>query len=61
MLYLREHGGWDEVVLYLDHGVNYPRHRDIHSEAWLGAMFLDTALTPRSPRSRRTGLPNRSG
>jgi uncharacterized protein YndB with AHSA1/START domain len=30
-----------DLILYLDHGVSYPRHRDITSEAWLGAMFLD--------------------
>jgi uncharacterized protein YndB with AHSA1/START domain len=31
-----------DLMLYLDHGVSYPRHRDIHSDAWLGATFLDT-------------------
>ncbi|HYV60150.1 MAG TPA: SRPBCC domain-containing protein [Acidimicrobiia bacterium] len=30
-----------DLMLYLDHGVSFPRHRDIHSDAWLGAMFLD--------------------
>jgi uncharacterized protein YndB with AHSA1/START domain len=30
-----------DLVLYLDHGVSYPRHRDIASDAWLGAMFID--------------------
>jgi uncharacterized protein YndB with AHSA1/START domain len=31
-----------DLMLYLDHGVSYPRHRDITTDAWLGAMFLDT-------------------
>jgi uncharacterized protein YndB with AHSA1/START domain len=31
-----------DLMLYLDHGVSFPRHRDIQSEAWLGATFLDT-------------------
>jgi uncharacterized protein YndB with AHSA1/START domain len=31
-----------DLMLYLDQGVSYPRHRDIHSDAWLGALFLDT-------------------
>jgi uncharacterized protein YndB with AHSA1/START domain len=31
-----------DLILYLDHGVSYPRHRDITTEAWLGALFLDT-------------------
>ena len=31
-----------DLMLYLDYGVSFPRHRDIHSDAWLGAMFLDT-------------------
>src|SRR5260370_8292675 len=30
-----------DLILYLDHGVSYPRHRDITTEAWLGALFLD--------------------
>jgi len=30
-----------DLILYLDHGVSYPRHRDIHSDAWLGALFRD--------------------
>jgi uncharacterized protein YndB with AHSA1/START domain len=30
-----------DLTLYLDHGVSYPRHRDITSDAWLGALFLD--------------------
>lgn len=31
-----------DLMLYLDHGVSYPRHRDITSDAWLGAQFVDT-------------------
>jgi uncharacterized protein YndB with AHSA1/START domain len=31
-----------DLMLYLDHGVSYPRHRDMQSDAWLGAMFVDT-------------------
>jgi uncharacterized protein YndB with AHSA1/START domain len=31
-----------DLILYLEQGVSYPRHRDIQSDAWLGAMFLDT-------------------
>jgi uncharacterized protein YndB with AHSA1/START domain len=31
-----------DLMLYLDRGVSFPRHRDIHSDAWLGAMFLDS-------------------
>jgi uncharacterized protein YndB with AHSA1/START domain len=30
-----------DLILYLDHGISYPRHRDITTEAWLGALFLD--------------------
>lgn len=30
-----------DLILYLDHGVSYPRHRDITTEAWFGALFLD--------------------
>jgi uncharacterized protein YndB with AHSA1/START domain len=30
-----------DLMLYLDHGVSFPRHRDITTEAWLGALFLD--------------------
>ena len=30
-----------DLILYLDHGVSYPRHRDITTEAWVGALFLD--------------------
>jgi uncharacterized protein YndB with AHSA1/START domain len=30
-----------DLMLYLDHGVSYPRHRDITTDAWLGALFLD--------------------
>jgi uncharacterized protein YndB with AHSA1/START domain len=30
-----------DLVLYLDHGVSFPRHRDMASEAWLGATFVD--------------------
>jgi uncharacterized protein YndB with AHSA1/START domain len=30
-----------DLMLYLDHGVSYARHRDITTEAWLGALFLD--------------------
>jgi uncharacterized protein YndB with AHSA1/START domain len=32
---------YSDLILYLDHGVSYPRHRDITTEAWLGALFLD--------------------
>jgi uncharacterized protein YndB with AHSA1/START domain len=30
-----------DLVLYLEYGVSFPRHRDIHSSAWLGALFRD--------------------
>ncbi|HMF84083.1 MAG TPA: SRPBCC domain-containing protein [Acidimicrobiia bacterium] len=30
-----------DLMLYLDHGVSFPRHRDITTDAWLGALFLD--------------------
>jgi uncharacterized protein YndB with AHSA1/START domain len=30
-----------DLMLYLDHGVAYPRHRDITTDAWLGALFVD--------------------
>ena len=30
-----------DLILYLDHGISYPRHRDNTTEAWLGALFLD--------------------
>lgn len=30
-----------DLVLYLEHGVSFPRHRDMPSRAWLGAMFFD--------------------
>jgi uncharacterized protein YndB with AHSA1/START domain len=31
-----------DLILYLEHGVSFPRHRDIQTSGWLGAMFLDT-------------------
>jgi uncharacterized protein YndB with AHSA1/START domain len=30
-----------DLMLYLDHRVAYPRHRDITTDAWLGALFVD--------------------
>lgn len=31
-----------DLILYLEHGVSFPRHRDMPATAWLGAMFLDS-------------------
>ena len=32
----------ERAMLYLDRGISYPRHRDITTDAWLGAQFHDT-------------------
>ena len=30
-----------DLVLYLDHGVSFPRHRDLQTSCWLGAQLRD--------------------
>jgi uncharacterized protein YndB with AHSA1/START domain len=30
-----------DLILYLEYGVSFPRHRDMASKAWLGATFRD--------------------
>jgi len=35
-----------DLALYLDHGVSFPRHRDIVADSWLGADLRDTASAP---------------
>jgi uncharacterized protein YndB with AHSA1/START domain len=31
-----------DLILYLEYGISFPRHRDLPANSWLGARFLDS-------------------
>jgi uncharacterized protein YndB with AHSA1/START domain len=50
-----------DLVLYLEHGVSFPRHRDMASKAWLGAMFLDAGAGPEVAEIESGGFAEQAG
>jgi uncharacterized protein YndB with AHSA1/START domain len=50
-----------DLILYLEYGVSFPRHRDMASKAWLGATFVDVGAGAEVDEVESGGFAHQAG